>query len=118
MKPDIKDKWVTALRSDKYKQGDGHLRFTAINGVTTFCCLGVLCDVMGAEWIKGKPVLPDGTILKRVDRRGDYDTWDEFLSHETLEMIDLNAHDQIVLGRMNDDGKSFEIIADYIETEL
>jgi hypothetical protein len=33
--------WITALRSGKYEQTQGHLR----NG-DSYCCLGVLCDVV------------------------------------------------------------------------
>lgn len=37
----LKDKWVTALRSGEYTQGRGGLRIN-----DTFCCLGVLCDLI------------------------------------------------------------------------
>lgn len=45
MKEEIKNKWVAALRSGEYKQGNGRLRDSA-NG---FCCLGVLCDLYSKE---------------------------------------------------------------------
>lgn len=40
MNNEIRDMWVAALRSGKYKQGDGWLRMD-----DEFCCLGVLCDL-------------------------------------------------------------------------
>jgi hypothetical protein len=40
MKPEIKAKWVKALRSGEYKQGRNRLR----DG-DSFCCLGVLCNL-------------------------------------------------------------------------
>jgi len=40
MNKDIAVKWVAALRSGKYQQGEGVLR----DG-DSFCCLGVLCDI-------------------------------------------------------------------------
>jgi len=44
----IKRKWVEALRSGEYKQGQGALRDARDN---TWCCLGVLCEVSGlGEW--------------------------------------------------------------------
>jgi hypothetical protein len=50
-------KWVAALRSGKYKQGDGFLR-----SEKGFCCLGVACDLAAPEkWIN--TVLP---ISKRA----------------------------------------------------
>lgn len=45
MKPDIKAKWVAALRSGKYQQGTRELRPTDDH----FCCLGVLCDIYNKE---------------------------------------------------------------------
>jgi len=43
MKKTIMKKWVKALRSGKYKQGIIYLRRVD----NTYCCLGVLCDVLG-----------------------------------------------------------------------
>lgn len=40
-------KWVTALRSDKYKQGRSALRRGRYD--SGFCCLGVACDVYHLE---------------------------------------------------------------------
>lgn len=42
MNPKLKAKWVKALRSGKYQQGNGYL-YTG----SGYCCLGVLCSVMG-----------------------------------------------------------------------
>ena len=41
MTPELKTKWIEALRSGKYEQGKHYLK---VNG--KFCCLGVLCEVM------------------------------------------------------------------------
>jgi hypothetical protein len=45
MSPELKAKWLAALRSQKYQQGNGTL-----HRGNTFCCLGVLCDVAGYAW--------------------------------------------------------------------
>lgn len=45
MNPKIKAKWIAALRSGKYQQGQHRLRKTTLNGETQFCCLGVLCNL-------------------------------------------------------------------------
>ncbi len=49
MNQEIKQKWVAALRSGEYKQGQGEL-----NGDGGYCCLGVLCDLhakaTGGNW--------------------------------------------------------------------
>lgn len=40
MNPDVKQAWLTALRSGEYKQGVGGL-----HSGNTWCCLGVICDL-------------------------------------------------------------------------
>ena len=45
MKKEIAERWVSALRSGEYKQGKLYLK--SENG---YCCLGVLCDILGVEW--------------------------------------------------------------------
>lgn len=48
MKIEIKEAWVSAMRSRKYKKGIGHLR----NKENEFCPLGVLCDLYdSSSWI-------------------------------------------------------------------
>ena len=44
MNPQVKEKWIDALRSGKYEQGSEKLR-----SVTGYCCLGVLCDLYSQE---------------------------------------------------------------------
>lgn len=44
MKKSVAMKWVKALRSGKYKQGEP-MKLKDSNG--EFCCLGVLCDISG-----------------------------------------------------------------------
>jgi hypothetical protein len=48
MKKNVMKKWVAALRSGKYKQGKNHL-----NKNEQYCCLGVLCEVLGESKSKG-----------------------------------------------------------------
>lgn len=50
MNPEIKQKWITALRSGEYKQGKNVLR----SNDDCYCCLGVLCDVYIKETGKGE----------------------------------------------------------------
>jgi hypothetical protein len=44
MNKEIAERWCTALRSGKYRQGTGTLR-QVTEGQVTFCCLGVLTDL-------------------------------------------------------------------------
>lgn len=49
MSPEVKAKWVDALRSGEYEQGQNRLRTK-----DSFCCLGVLCDLFLKEGRGGK----------------------------------------------------------------
>lgn len=51
MKPEIKERWLKALRSGEYAQGANALRTFdyAKDCATGHCCLGVLCDLHSKE---------------------------------------------------------------------
>jgi hypothetical protein len=57
----IKAEWVAALRSGEYRKGVGRLaRIDLDDGVTSYCCLGVLCEISPAvEQVM--PEFSDGT---------------------------------------------------------
>lgn len=93
---ELKAAWVKALRSRKYKQGQGALRRTDFNGCTTHCCLGVLKDIAPPEFASK---VISGSLL--IDGNGD----------DVL----LPFPKQQQLAKMNDDKKSFRFIAGYIE---
>jgi len=111
----IKTKWVKALRSGKYEQGQASLR----SKLNRFCCLGVLCDIIDdSKW--KKPV----QINNFSYLYGDNITSLPFL---LLKEIDLDKGDQDNLILMNDgawrdglqgQGLTFKEIADYIEENL
>jgi hypothetical protein len=43
--PEVKELWLNALRSGEYAQGKGRLERINDEGVSEYCCLGVLCDL-------------------------------------------------------------------------
>lgn len=45
MAPELKAKWIAALRSGEYRQGRHALR----KADGSYCCLGVLCEVAGVK---------------------------------------------------------------------
>jgi hypothetical protein len=102
----IKTKWLKALRSGKYKQTKNVLR-KARGG---FCCLGVLCDI----------VKPDGWY-KDQDKvwgfQGSECTYD-FPPTSILAETGLPTELGSDLAVMNDSGRSFKEIADYIEERV
>lgn len=104
MNSELKSKWLDALRGGEYKQGKDYLR----GKEDTFCCLGVLCDVLGVgKWKKNVFVSNSG---------------EEYIS--TLYPRDfgcelgISSLTQSKLIKMNDTGSSFTEIASYIEETL
>lgn len=57
----IKKQWIKALRSGKYKQTRGRLK-----GDGGFCCLGVLCDVLG-EHMNYEVAKDHGVTLDEIE---------------------------------------------------
>ena len=50
MNKEIKEKWLKALRSGEYTQGQGFLKQMKDN-TPQYCCLGILCDIAAKEGI-------------------------------------------------------------------
>lgn len=108
MKRELRDKWVAALRSGKYEQGQK----TLVRD-NRYCCLGVLCDVAG--WSDPRIGLNDTGLYQgsRFER-------DKYLG---LELFGLPEQQHETLWRMNDgeqDGpaSTFAEIADWIEENV
>ena len=102
MNQDIKAEWVEALRSGSYQQGEGVLR----REDNAYCCLGVLCDVLGVQW----------------QDRGYYWTargCEVDLPDDIREEARIRRREEWRLQQLNDtERKTFEEIANYIEAEL
>jgi hypothetical protein len=107
MNPELKNSWLEALRSGNYKQSRLILR-----GRDGYCCLGVLCDLHpDVDWIRntsGCAFYPFG-----VD-----EGYLGYLPDKASSWSGLTDEQQNILMIMNDDSKSFEEIADYIEKNL
>lgn len=92
MDTELKKKWVAALRSGEYPQG--RLAFKNAGG---YCCLGV---------------------LNEVGRLGYGDAAGFFMGKSGEAACGIPESRQALLYSMNDEGKSFAEIADYIEANL
>lgn len=107
MKPEIKEKWLEALRSGRYKQGNSYLK----NYKNEFCCLGVLCDLVD----------PSGWEMEENENPLFFlfDNSASYLSNDFISKIGKFSIEMMYeLAKMNDTGKSFKKIADYIEKEI
>lgn len=120
MKPEIKEKWVKALRSGEYIQGRSMLH----PGPERWCCLGVLTDIYAKEnnisW-QNNPYGEEGTasfqgefnllpssVYRWAGLAGSNPAYEEsgaFMSTKGL-------------AELNDAGVSFTKIADIIEKEF
>jgi hypothetical protein len=114
MDPEAKKAWLEALRSGRYKQGQGKLRREG----DEFCCLGVLCD-LGQDRDKK---------WRKVGLCYAYGSLDDTTipPDEVRDKSGLNPETVGALWRMNDgvtstgkiQGKPFSEIADWIEANL
>lgn len=116
MNPEIKAKWLTALRSGKYEQTTKMLHRTG-NG---YCCLGVLCDVVDAGKWQDLMLVAGGASsyvgqysLEQPDR-----CYTSFPPVGLMAAVELKYTDAMTLSSMNDRGDGFEDIAHFIEKEL
>lgn len=101
---DFKKKWLEALRSGEYKQGKKHLVIANNNNKNKYyCCLGVAGKIcgLGDEHMKNFDFLTENFANCGIP---------EILIGEFGEAAEL--------AEMNDNGNTFEEIADYIEKEL
>ena len=96
--------WLAALRSGKYKQGEGHLNCDGL-----YCCLGVLCEI---SYERIGLVKTDGVIVH-------YDNKNSTLPKKLSEIIGLDYFGGLknasCVSLNDDDGKSFTEIADILE---
>lgn len=100
LNPQIKQTWVTALRSDEYQQHFGMLsnapNSRELDKATAFCCIGVgvkVCQVSLSDELSATEAASLALGLS---------------SSEAQELIRLNDEQR----------KSFAVIADHIEANL
>ena len=127
MRKEVAKKWVKALRSGKYKQGQVYLKQFHDNGKTEHCCLGVLCELYNDEMKKNhKKMLStkircknsgtdcvtfnnkEGELPKIVMKwSGVKDSIGRYSTDDTGSLAD-----------MNDTGKTFKTISNFIEKNV
>lgn len=138
MKEEIAKKWASALRSGKYDQGKYHLKIKNLESKkTTFCCLGVLCELyceehkdVAREEIGSCATLTNGVSSrsKGVNSLITFDGHDAELPQKVAEWADMKTSTGVLfdeteyecsLSGLNDcDGKTFGEIADVIEARF
>jgi hypothetical protein len=92
----MRSKWLRALRSGKYKQG----RNALLNKQDGYCCLGVLASVCG---------VPKQRLLEHSASTGG-------MHMPELDVLGCDTTNTLI--EMNDSGKRFTTIANWIEKNL
>lgn len=107
----IKQKWLKALRSGKYKQGKYQLRRE-----DSFCCLGVLCDIhskeQGISWeesTSGTNEISENSGNFEILLPPKVELWSGLANNDVLRQL---------VSKNDDEGASFKEIADIIDTNL
>lgn len=110
---------VKALRSGKYKQNKGSL---ASRDLTSFCCLGVACNVYKDNTKKGHWELGTNDTSIFVAGLDTYNQNKEVLPTRVMRWFGFDEKDPIIssdshttASELNDEGESFKVIADMFE---
>lgn len=106
MREELKQRWIQALRSDKYLQGRGHLRIE-MYGKTYHCAMGVLYDLIATprQWERLR--LATGSSF-----------FGAYLPIEAYDETGLNPRFEKRIASLNDEGATFHEIADLIEHDI
>ena len=110
-----REEWADALRHNGYEQGRTYLK--AVSGTrTTWCCLGVVCDIMGKQAgvreIKGISRVSENSVVRLpIAFAGKSGTSETFLPIEMRKYLGLSHHSEALLAKMNDDNIPFSTIA-------
>lgn len=110
----FKRKWLEALRSGKYKQGAGYLHTINDDGQDTYCCLGVAGAVCGisTEKMRGVKLFNPNKLGLHLSRR----QCDRIPKALRGGLNDNPLVHELII--MNDEGKTFKHIANWIEKNL
>ncbi len=112
MNKDVKEKWISALRSGEYKR-----TINLLHEDNKFCCLGVLCDLAVKEGIIEEPKMINNFYVYGEHQEVDV-LPKEVYDWAGLEKWSRNGRyneTDFTLAELNDDGKSFKYIAKVIE---
>ena len=115
----VKD-WIKALKSGEYTQGQGSLaRYCGKQEPHAHCCLGVLADISGEQWQPYTFFLPAHIRIK-ANLRSDNGVFHVPSLPKRLQkqVVALTGDKTLCsLSKLNDQGASFDLIADVIKAE-
>lgn len=132
MNVDVKELWITALRSGDYKQDSTSYKLQSNNG---FCCLGVLCDIAVKQGVIPEPkIINDNSRLFGIEVPHELNSSNfSYLPDAVMQWSGIkdamgsiknsypnvyNSRRSSELSTLNDGGVSFSVLADIIDKEL
>ena len=133
MDKEVKELWLTALRSGEYQQAKGALRRKDDDEFGTgYCCLGVLCDIAAKQGVCSEleyfgedsevDRAPGYYIPTKMDDDGEYQGATlyncAFPPDHVREWAGLDDHQQNDLAQINDESSDFSRTIEYIESNL
>lgn len=122
MNKEVKETWVTALRSGEFTQGKDRLRTLD----DSYCCLGVLCELHRRETGVGSwEVRADSPIFRDESHHYFYMGEDFGLPQKVADWAGLELGPGLrvndtwsYLSDLNDEGVPFNVLAELIEEQL
>lgn len=129
MNPEIKALWLKALRSGEYQQTACSLKGLNADNKIGYCCLGVLTDLAVkagiGEWNEDGKAVPTHRFIAPDSEfhaallADEVRDWSGMPSADgTFPRHSAEWTEHINLAGMNDGGRTFEEIADAIETHF
>ena len=124
MDPNVKQLWLTALRSGEYTQCQ-----SALNTNGSYCCLGVLCEVAVGQGLEVEVTttahrVGNGEIYSYKSYNGETGTlptvvkeWAGLPNVNPITTEKVAVYRQ-TLAELNDQGHTFAQIADIIERDF
>lgn len=129
MVPEVKERWLSALESGQYLQtsealtglahsdADGNpVPHDLLEERVGYCCLGVLCEVMGWEFDDDEGGTNSGPVQLVGTNSGKETSPDAPGWVGTASGLTLRTREE--LARLNDNGANFRQIADVIRKHL
>jgi hypothetical protein len=98
----LKKEWLKALRSGKYRKTTGRLRRGTNRQDYSYCCLGVLCNIINNRKWKDNSYMSDLYGLPG----------------KIVEKCSISMEQEIHLSHLNDSTDTFAEVIDYINKNM
>lgn len=116
MKPEIKEKWILALESGKYKRTSGVLKKVK-DGKASHCCLGVLCEIYIEETGQGEWRPPTQQVFDThvfIPLKNKHDWSETVLKIEVMEWAGMGTE----AGSFKFDEEDRKILHDVVPNQI